>query len=101
MKPQNLSDLYLAPVALAVDSRLEELGALTPVELVERVALSSDEPDSTTELRQDGLIRAVGHLLELHEWELSWEARGIGISHASHRLVLGIPESLRRFVYRD
>ena len=100
MKPQDVSDLYLAPVALAVDARLEEHGALTPDGLAERVALASDEADWTVELRRDGVIRTVGHLLDLHDWELSWETRGVGISHASHRLVLGIPDSLRVFVNR-
>ena len=101
MKPQDVSDLYLAPVALAVDARLEELGELSPDRLAERVALVSDEPDWTVELRQDGLMRTIGQLLELHQWELSWEARGVGISRASHRLVLGVPESLRAFVHRS
>ncbi|MDO8308906.1 MAG: hypothetical protein Q7V58_11185 [Actinomycetota bacterium] len=98
LKPHSLSDFYLAPVALAVDARLEELGALTAGGLANRVALVSDIPDSTAELRVEGLLRTVGQNLELHEWTLAWHPRGIRLSCGTHHFVLGVPEALRAFV---
>ena len=39
-RPHDVTDLYLAPVALAVDARIEELGQLDKDELVYEVAVS-------------------------------------------------------------
>jgi hypothetical protein len=33
----------------------------------------------------------VTHLLDRHEWEFSWDARGLRLTHAAHTLVLGVP----------
>jgi hypothetical protein len=86
-----MADLYLAPVVLAVDDRIEDLGRLDKDGLAYEVALESDSPDFTRPIREDALIRTVTHLIDCHGWELSWDPRGLRLTHDAHTLVLGIP----------
>ena len=65
-RPHDASDLYLAPVMLAVDARIEELGKLDKDGLAYEVALEADSPDITREMREDGLIRTITHLIDRH-----------------------------------
>ena len=44
-RPHDVTDLYLAPVLLAVDARIEELGKLDKDGLAYEVALESNSPD--------------------------------------------------------
>ena len=90
-RPHDIADLYLAPVALAVDARIEELGRLDQEALVYEVGLESDTPDFTRAMREDALIRTVTHLIDLHAWEFSWDPRGLRLTHDEHTFVLGIP----------
>jgi hypothetical protein len=90
-RPHDITDLYLAPVALAVDARIEELGHLDKDGLAYEVAVESDLPALTRRLREDALIRAVTHLIDCHDWELSWDPRGLCLTHDGHSSVLGIP----------
>lgn len=90
-RPHDISDLYLAPVALAVDARIEELGQLSRDGLAYEVAIESDLPDLTRRFREDALMRAVTHLIDRHDWELSWDPRGLRLTHDGHSLVLGLP----------
>jgi hypothetical protein len=90
-RPHDITDLYLAPVALAVDARITELGCLDKEQLVYEVALESDSPDFTRQMREDALIRAVTHLTDTHDWEVSWDPRGLRLTHDTHTFVLGIP----------
>jgi len=90
-RPHDIADLYLAPVALAVDARIEELGRLDKEALVYEVGLESDTPDFTRAMREDALIRTVTHLIDLHAWEFSWDPRGLRLTHDEHTFVLGIP----------
>ena len=90
-RPHDVTDLYLSPVVLAVDARIEELGHLTKDQLDYEVALESDTPDFTRAMREDALIRAVTHLVDRHGWEFGWDPRGLRLSHDAHTLVLGIP----------
>jgi hypothetical protein len=96
--PHDVSDLYLAPTALAVDARIAELGTLDDARLRAEVARESDEPDRSVEMRIDALLRAVGYLLDLHGWVLSWDDRGIRLSHDKRSLVLGAPANFGRYV---
>jgi hypothetical protein len=91
IRPHDVTDLYLAPVALAVDARIEKLGQLGKDGLAYEVALESDEPDFTRRIREDGLIRTVTHLIDCHGWEFSWDPRGLRLTHDAHTFVLGIP----------
>jgi hypothetical protein len=90
-RPHDVADLYLSPVVLAVDARIEELGHLSKDQLDYEVALESDSPDFTRRMREEGLIRTVTHVIDGHGWELSWDPRGLRLSHGAHTLVLGIP----------
>jgi hypothetical protein len=90
-RPHDITDLYLAPVALAVDARITELGRLDKEQLAYEVALESDSPDFTSEMRKEALIRTVTHLIDTHDWEVRWDPRGLRLSHDTHTFVLGIP----------
>lgn len=90
-RPHDITDLYLAPVVLAVDARIEEFGHLDKDGLAYEVALESDSPDLTRRMREEALIKTVTHLIERHGWELSWDPRGLRLTHDAHTFVLGIP----------
>ena len=97
-RPHDLADLYLAPVALTVDTRIEELGRLDRDRLAYEVALRSDLPDLNRGMREEALIRAVTHLIESHDWEFSWDPRGLRLTHDAHTFVLGIPAVFLEFL---
>jgi hypothetical protein len=90
-RPHDLSDLYLAPVVLTVDARIAELGRLDRDRLAYEVGLEGDLPDFTRDMREEGLIRTVTHLIDRHDWEFSWDPRGLRLTHDTHTFVLGIP----------
>ena len=90
-RPHDLTDLYLAPVVLTVDARIEELGRLNRDGLAYEIALESDLADFTRSMREEALIRAVTHLIDSHDWEFSWDPRGLRLTHDAHTFVLGIP----------
>ncbi len=90
-RPHDLTDLYLAPVVLTVDTRIEELGRLDKDGLAYEVGLESDLPDFTRGMREEALLRTVTHLIDSHDWEFSWDPRGLRLTHDAHTFVLGIP----------
>jgi hypothetical protein len=90
-RPHDAADLYLAPVLLAVDARIEELGKLDKDGLAYEVALESDSPGLTRHMREVGLISTVTHLIDRHHWEFSWDPRGLRLTHDAHTFVLGVP----------
>jgi hypothetical protein len=96
--PHDFSDLYLAPVALMLDARLEELGKLDADQLAYEVALASDRPDFTRRMREDALIATVRRVIQMHQWTLSWDPRGLRMSHQGHTLVLGVPATFREYL---
>lgn len=93
-RPHDVADLLLAPVALAFDARLEELGRLTPAQLEFEVALEGDKPQRTREFREDGLLATITHVVDQHGWACSWDPRGLRLTHGQHTFVLGLPPSL-------
>jgi hypothetical protein len=97
-RPHDVTDLYLAPVLLAVDARLEELGQLDKGRLAYEVALESDLPDITRQMREEALMRAITHLTDTHHWTFSWDPRGLRMSHDVHTFVLGLPAALLDFL---
>jgi hypothetical protein len=97
-RPRDITDLYLAPVVLAVDARIEELGRLDKKGLTYEVALESDSPDFTRQMREEGLIRTVTHMVDTHEWEFAWDTRGLRLTHDTHTFVLGIPAVFREYM---
>jgi hypothetical protein len=90
-RPHDVTDLYLAPVLLAVDARIEELGMLDKDGLAYEVAIESDSPGIARHMREQALIRTITHLIDTHHWEPSWDPRGLRITHDAHTFVLGIP----------
>jgi hypothetical protein len=90
-RPRDVADLYLAPVLLAVDAKIEELGKLDKDGLAYEVALESNALDTTRQMREEALIRTITHLTEAHHWALSWDPRGLRLTHDAHTFVLGIP----------
>jgi hypothetical protein len=97
-RPHDVTDLYLAPVLLAVDARIEELGRLDKAGLAYEVALESDTPDVTRLMREEGLIRTITHLTDTHHWAFAWDPRGLRLTHDEHTLVLGVPAVFRDFL---
>jgi hypothetical protein len=95
--PRDLADLYLAPVILAVDERIEELSRLGPDELAFQIALEGDHPEWTAGLREAGLLQAIERGVETHDWELSLDRRGIRMTHGQHTLVLGVPDTFTAY----
>jgi hypothetical protein len=100
-RPHDATDLYLAPVALAVDTRIEELGHLDKDGLAYEVALESDSPDYTRRIREEALIRTVTHMIECRGWQLSWDPRGLRLTHDAHTLVLGVPAVFLEYLQDD
>ncbi len=98
LHPHDTSDLFLAPVALQLDQRIDELGRLGPRALSDEIALESDLADWTRDLREAALLRTVGHLIDTHNWVLSWDPRGLRLSHGERHVVLGIPDSFQAFL---
>jgi hypothetical protein len=96
--PHGIHDLYLAPVAMALDARIDELGQLSLAALRDTVAVESNEADWTPELREDALLATISHLVETHGWALGWAPRGLRLAHDTHTLVLGIPPVFREFL---
>lgn len=91
IRPHDIPDLYLAPVALAVDARIELLGDMNLDRLAYEVALESDSPDITRHMREEALIKAVTHTIDCHDWKFSWDPRGLRLTNDAHTFVLGIP----------
>jgi hypothetical protein len=101
LRPQDVTDLYLAPVVLSLDAELDRFARLSQNQLRHRVAYGRDlDPDeiTTTEQRAHDLLEAVTHGVEMHEWQASWSSRGMEITHKEHRIVLGIPANMRAYL---
>lgn len=96
--PHDVPDLYLAPVLLALDARIEELGKLDKDGLVYEVALESDSPDFTRRMREEALIRTITHMIDPHHWTFSWDVRGLRLTHDAHTFVLGVPPVFLEFL---
>ena len=96
--PHDISDLHLAPVVLALDARIEELGALDLATLVRRIALDSDAPSWSVEQREAGLLEAARHAIDCHGWTLTMDVRGVRLSHGPHTVVLGVPPTFAEYL---
>jgi hypothetical protein len=90
-RPHDVTDLYLAPVVLAIDARIEELGRLDKDQLAHKVAFQSDSPGNIRGVSEEALIGTVTYLIDNHGWEFSWDPRGLRLTHDGRTLVLGVP----------
>jgi hypothetical protein len=96
--PHDITDLYLAPVVLALDAQIEELGQLSVGQLADRVGLESDVADWTRNLREAGLLRTICHRVDCHDWTLAWDSRGVRLTHGQHHVVLGVPATFSEYL---
>jgi hypothetical protein len=96
--PHDYTDLFLAPVALHVDERLQGLAGLDRDALHERVSLETNHDAWTRSGRAQDVVDTVTYLLEMHGWRASWDPRGVRLSHDSHTLVLGVPPNVAAYV---
>jgi hypothetical protein len=96
--PRDVADLYLAPLALQVDQRLEEFAALDRDALHTRVVLESNNETWERARRARDVVESVTYLLDLHGWTAAWDDRGIRLSHGGHSLVLGVPAHVTAYV---
>lgn len=99
--PQNLADLYLAPVALGVDAWLEHNTDVPAAQLQFDVVLVTNIEPSTREDRAKALVEAIKEATDVHGWDISLVRRGIRLSHGEHAVTLGLPENVQRFLDGD
>jgi hypothetical protein len=98
MRPHDIADLALAPVALAIDAQLRELAQLSGPDLAYRVALESGIDTISSDQRQRGLLVSITYTIDMHDWSVDWDARGLKLAHGTHSIVLGVPEELNAFL---
>jgi hypothetical protein len=97
-RPRDPIDLMLAPVALAVDTRLQDLAGLDHAELDRRIVWETNMMPRSREGAARAIVEDLTSLVPTRGWELSWDERGIRLQHRDHTLVLGIPDNLARWV---
>lgn len=98
IRPHDPTDLMLAPAALAVDKRLQELSGLSHDDLDERIACETNSAPRTRESAERAILADLAYLTPTHGCDLAWDARGIRLQHRDHTLVLGVPDNLTRWV---
>jgi hypothetical protein len=96
--PRDVTDLRLAPVALLVDGRLEELAKLDDAQLAEAILFGSNHQPRGAAERGEAVAAAATHLVDLAGWQAAWDPRGLRLTHRRHSLVLGVSSSLANFV---
>jgi hypothetical protein len=96
--PHDYTDLFLAPVALEIDQRLEDFARLDRDALHKRVVLETNDEAFDRARRARDVVRSVTHVLDLHGWKADWDDRGIRLSHHRHTLVLGVPRNVLAYV---
>lgn len=96
--PHDITDLRLAPVALAVDATIEDLGRLPLEKLVWRVESYRDVSEITAEDRRRWLLAQIESLVDTGNWDLSFDDRGIRLTHKEHTLVLGAPATFSAYI---
>jgi hypothetical protein len=97
-RPHTISDLHLAPVVLALDARVAELGSLTPAQLAEQVAIVGGKPEWTRAFREAGLLTTVSQPIDLHDWTVSWDSRGLRVANGTHHVSIGLPATFNDYL---
>jgi len=96
--PRDYADLFLAPVALEIDQRLEDVALLDRDTLHKKVVLETNSEAIDRAGRARDVVDSVTHVLDLHGWTAGWDDRGLRLSHHRHTLVLGVPRNLVEYV---
>ena len=99
--PHDLTDLRLAPVVLAVDARIEELGRLDADVLAAQIERFRDRSSATRDRREAWLLAEVASSGEGSGWALSLDDRGIRLTHDQHSFVLGMPSNFGVYLSRS
>jgi hypothetical protein len=97
-RPHDTTDLLLAPVALAIDARLQELAVLNASSLQQRITWETNMVSWSSEEAGRAVVADVTYLIPTHGWDVSWDARGIRLQHGEHSVVLGAPDNVRDYV---
>lgn len=97
-RPRDIPDLFLAPVLLQLEARLESLGRLSHDDLKFELVLQTNFEPQSAEERRESARRVLVRDLELHGWSVSWDPRGLRVAHGEHALVLGVPSNLRDYL---
>lgn len=90
--PHDTTDLLLAPVALAINERIEQLAELELDKLAVRVSIAGDSLTWSRKQREKALLTTVQEFIDCHGWAFAWDARGLRMTHAGHSVVLGVPD---------
>lgn len=98
IRPHDVTDIFLSPVVLNLDQQLAAYDGLSDEEVAFRIALATNRAPDSAEERSALALSALTHLVATHGWEVSWAPRGLRVSHDNHELVLGVPESLSRYL---
>lgn len=96
--PHDTADVFLAPVALALDQQLQQLSELNQAEIFCLITLATDREPRTSRGKRDLLLETLTRDISTHDWTVSWDPRGLRVEHDLHRVVLGLPESVRIFL---
>ncbi len=96
--PHDMTDLRLAPVALAVDAAIEDLGRLPLEKLAWQVESHRDVTEVTADDRRGWLLAQIESRVEKGKWELSFDDRGVRLTHGKHTFVLGAPATFTAYL---
>lgn len=96
--PHDVSDLYLAPVVLSIEAKLDDLATLDSRTLAQRVAVESNLPDWNRQDRERALLQSILHFIDSRGWTMTWDPRGLRLRHDEHTLVLGVPANLADYL---
>jgi hypothetical protein len=97
IRPHDLFDLYLAPLALAIDSTLERWGAMSLDQVRSEVLFHTNSDPTTPDRRRAALLATLAQP-EMHGWALSIGPRGVVLTHDNHVITLGVPDSVRSYM---
>ena len=97
-RPHDVTDLYLAPIALHLDAELERMSAYSERELQLEVALATNREPTSAADRHATMLAALTHHQDPHGWDIQWCQRGLRLTHLGRSLVLGVPDSVRSYL---
>jgi hypothetical protein len=99
MRPRDPADLLLAPVALQVDAKVQEMSTMKPEQLAYHLALEVDRDPRTEQQRGRDIVDAAVKLIDMNGWEASWDPRGVRLTHGRHSLVIGVGAEVSDYVH--
>jgi hypothetical protein len=97
-RPHDRADLFMAPVLLDVDERINQLAQLDAQGLANRVLVHVNREVASKAERREALMATLMDGLSLHGWRAKWHERGLRLSHGGHSVVLGLGPVLRSYL---